>query len=380
MAAARRSGNRRDGAEFARPRSTRSVPTSRAAGGSWRSATPHREHRCGAVEPPASLTPDKQRRLCLSAEHGGCPTFRAARASRAAMLAPGIDPAVGRGGRCCPPAHRPRIRRRSSSTRASRLRRHAGRSTGRVPGRARCAHGRRVRRGRDRSLLRSPGSGRRPTDGDRIRDRLSDAAANPARDAVAVPRSIDRSFRRATRFRGASPAASGAVSGATGTPAVSTPSFSTTYRRQDGRHAVGIAGAFRDDGRRDQGAQRPDRATTCRSARSSRSRDGRGASSALAAAAERRHEAARLDLADPGPAARAGGPALVMDGEEVPDLLLERRRHASPQDLDRRRQRRLRSPRRARRPPPAPAPTASGTAAAARRGGSRRCRRCRRRR
>lgn len=65
-----------------------------AAGGAWRSASPHREHRCGAVEPPGPLTTDKQRRLCLSDEHAGCPTFRAARASRAAMLAPGVDPAA----------------------------------------------------------------------------------------------------------------------------------------------------------------------------------------------------------------------------------------------------------------------------------------------
>jgi LysM repeat protein len=69
-------------------------PYLRSAGGSWRSASPHRDHRCGAVDPPATLTTDKQRRLCLSAEHGSCPAFRAARASRAAMLAPGIDPAA----------------------------------------------------------------------------------------------------------------------------------------------------------------------------------------------------------------------------------------------------------------------------------------------
>jgi LysM repeat protein len=65
-----------------------------AAGGAWRSSSPHREHRCGAVEPPAPLSSEKQRRLCLSDEHGSCPTFRAARASRAAMLAPGVDPAA----------------------------------------------------------------------------------------------------------------------------------------------------------------------------------------------------------------------------------------------------------------------------------------------
>jgi LysM repeat protein len=65
-----------------------------ASDGAWRSASPHREHRCGAVEPPAPLSSDKQRRLCLSAEHASCATFRAARASRAAMLLPGVDPAA----------------------------------------------------------------------------------------------------------------------------------------------------------------------------------------------------------------------------------------------------------------------------------------------
>jgi LysM repeat protein len=65
-----------------------------AAGGAWRSGAPHREHRCRAVDPPAPLSPDKQRRLCLTADHASCQTFRAARASRAAMLAPGVDPAA----------------------------------------------------------------------------------------------------------------------------------------------------------------------------------------------------------------------------------------------------------------------------------------------
>ncbi|HET9519484.1 MAG TPA: LysM peptidoglycan-binding domain-containing protein [Candidatus Limnocylindrales bacterium] len=65
-----------------------------AASGAWRSVTPHREHRCGAVDPPAPLSSEKQRRLCLAIEHAECPAFRAARASRAAMLAPGLDASV----------------------------------------------------------------------------------------------------------------------------------------------------------------------------------------------------------------------------------------------------------------------------------------------
>jgi LysM repeat protein len=65
-----------------------------ASQGGWRTAGPNRDHRCFAVEPPGPLPTDKQRTLCLTAEHAGCPAFRAARASRASMLAPGLDPAV----------------------------------------------------------------------------------------------------------------------------------------------------------------------------------------------------------------------------------------------------------------------------------------------
>jgi hypothetical protein len=63
-----------------------------ATSGSWRSATPNRDHRCGAVDPPGLLSIEKQRRLCLSVDHGACAAFRAARAGRAAILAPGLDP------------------------------------------------------------------------------------------------------------------------------------------------------------------------------------------------------------------------------------------------------------------------------------------------
>jgi LysM repeat protein len=53
-----------------------------AADGLWRSSTVAREHRCGAVAPPALLAAEKQRRLCLTAEHTTCTTFEAARAAR----------------------------------------------------------------------------------------------------------------------------------------------------------------------------------------------------------------------------------------------------------------------------------------------------------
>lgn len=49
-----------------------------AADGGWRASTPAREHRCTAVAPAAVLAPEKQRRLCLVAEHRGCSTFAAA--------------------------------------------------------------------------------------------------------------------------------------------------------------------------------------------------------------------------------------------------------------------------------------------------------------
>jgi LysM repeat protein len=65
-----------------------------AASGAWRSAAPHRDHRCEAVDPPAALPTEKQRRLCLTLEHASCPAFRAHRSGRAAMLAPGLDPSV----------------------------------------------------------------------------------------------------------------------------------------------------------------------------------------------------------------------------------------------------------------------------------------------
>ena len=65
-----------------------------ASQGGWRSASPNRDHRCFAVDPPGALPTDKQRTLCLTADHAGCPAFRAARASRASVVAPGVDPAV----------------------------------------------------------------------------------------------------------------------------------------------------------------------------------------------------------------------------------------------------------------------------------------------
>jgi LysM repeat protein len=65
-----------------------------ASHGGWRAAGPSRDHRCFAVDPPGQLSTDKQRTLCLTVAHATCPAFRAARASRASLLAPGLDPAI----------------------------------------------------------------------------------------------------------------------------------------------------------------------------------------------------------------------------------------------------------------------------------------------
>ena len=61
---------------------TRICPYLAAADGAWRSTTVAREHRCGAVAPPAPLATEKQRRLCLTPDHATCATFEAARAAR----------------------------------------------------------------------------------------------------------------------------------------------------------------------------------------------------------------------------------------------------------------------------------------------------------
>src|SRR5688572_23524120 len=61
---------------------TRICPYLSAADGAWRSTTVAREHRCGAVAPPAPLATEKQRRLCLTPDYPSCATFEAARAAR----------------------------------------------------------------------------------------------------------------------------------------------------------------------------------------------------------------------------------------------------------------------------------------------------------
>jgi LysM repeat protein len=76
------------------PSITEVCPYLTASSGAWRIATPNRAHRCSALEPPGHVTTDKQRRHCLSVDHANCQIFRTARANRAAVLAPGVDPAA----------------------------------------------------------------------------------------------------------------------------------------------------------------------------------------------------------------------------------------------------------------------------------------------
>jgi LysM repeat protein len=73
--------------------------------GTWRSAYAAREHRCGAVRPPAPLADTKQRQLCLVAAHAGCATYIAARAvaDEVAPPTPGDDGAALWRGSAPPP-------------------------------------------------------------------------------------------------------------------------------------------------------------------------------------------------------------------------------------------------------------------------------------
>ncbi len=59
------------------------------ASGAWVASSATRGHRCGAVEPPAILALEKQRRLCLTPAHRACATFVAREAARAERVPPG---------------------------------------------------------------------------------------------------------------------------------------------------------------------------------------------------------------------------------------------------------------------------------------------------
>jgi LysM repeat protein len=76
-----------------------------ASSGAWRASTASREHRCTAVVPPAVLAAEKQRRLCLVADHATCSTYLAAQAARHTAS----GPIVGRGPRRAIPRTAPLV-------------------------------------------------------------------------------------------------------------------------------------------------------------------------------------------------------------------------------------------------------------------------------
>lgn len=55
-------------------------------GGGWRLDVPARDHRCGAVTPPAALSLEKQQRLCLTDAHVSCATYVASMSARGARV------------------------------------------------------------------------------------------------------------------------------------------------------------------------------------------------------------------------------------------------------------------------------------------------------
>jgi hypothetical protein len=57
-------------------------PYLRDVTGTWRAIAVTSEHRCTAVTPPAPVSPEVQRTLCLVAGHTACPLYGNARESR----------------------------------------------------------------------------------------------------------------------------------------------------------------------------------------------------------------------------------------------------------------------------------------------------------
>ncbi len=64
----------------------RGCPFLLAEAGGWRLDVPSRDHRCAAFVPTAPLAPEKQARLCLTANHTTCATYVASLAARDARL------------------------------------------------------------------------------------------------------------------------------------------------------------------------------------------------------------------------------------------------------------------------------------------------------
>lgn len=89
-------------------------PFLRGGDGSWRSASPVREHRCWATDPPSELPVLTQQRLCLVRAHDGCERFLHARELRSRSLArergPSVDtPPVGMAAARVVPPHANRV-------------------------------------------------------------------------------------------------------------------------------------------------------------------------------------------------------------------------------------------------------------------------------
>jgi LysM repeat protein len=53
--------------------------------GAYRAASPSKDHRCGALDPPERLSVEKQQQLCLRTKHFECPAFIAATAPGVAL-------------------------------------------------------------------------------------------------------------------------------------------------------------------------------------------------------------------------------------------------------------------------------------------------------
>ena len=71
------------GRDHANPRG---CPFLVAHAGGWRLDAPSRDHRCAAFSPAASLSPEKQARLCLTPAHTGCATYLASQTARTERL------------------------------------------------------------------------------------------------------------------------------------------------------------------------------------------------------------------------------------------------------------------------------------------------------
>ena len=74
-----------------------SCPYLTSANRSWVASGPSRDHRCGAVAPAAPLSTEKQRRLCLTADHETCATYIAALEARETRVAGQADGPLGWG-------------------------------------------------------------------------------------------------------------------------------------------------------------------------------------------------------------------------------------------------------------------------------------------